>query len=62
MATNVKLKRRLAKIEKKYDEIIGELLKKYRHKTMGELWGELDKVKEQMGKEINEINGHNMDA
>ena len=62
MASNVKFKRRLAKIEKKYDAIIGELLIKYRNKTMGELWGELDKVKEQMGKEINEINGYNMDA
>lgn len=57
MAQNVKFKRRLAKIEKKYDKIIGELLVKYRNKTMGELWGELDHVKEQMGKEIDEING-----
>lgn len=61
MASNVKFKRKMAKIEKKYDVIIGEVLKRNQNKTMGELWGELDQVKEQMGKEIDEINGHNMD-
>lgn len=61
MASNVKFKRKLAKIEKKYDVIIGEVLKRNQNKTMGELWGELDQVKEQMGKEIDEVNGHNMD-
>ena len=61
MASNVKFKRKLAKIEKKYDVIIGEVLKRNQNKTMGELWGELDQVKEQMGKEIDEVNRHNMD-
>lgn len=61
MARNVKFKRKLAKIEEKYDKIIGEVLERNKNKTMGELWGELDQVKEQMGKEIDEINRHNMD-
>lgn len=61
MASNVKFKRKMAKIEKKYDVIIGEVLKRNQNKTMGELWGELDQVKEQMGKEIDEVNRHNMD-
>lgn len=61
MARNVKFKRRLKKIEQKYDKIIGEVIERNKDKTMGELWGELDQVKEQMGKEIDEINRYNMD-
>lgn len=61
MARNVKFKRRLKKIEQKYEKIIGEVIERNKDKTMGELWGELDQVKEQMGKEIDEINRYNMD-
>lgn len=61
MARNVKFKRRLKKIEEKYEKIIGEVIERNKDKTMGELWGELDQVKEQMGKEIDEINRYNMD-
>lgn len=55
MARNVRQKRQLKIIEKKYDKLIAEVLEKYRDKTMEELWGALDELKQQMGQEINEI-------
>jgi hypothetical protein len=55
MARNVRQKRKLKAIEKKYDKLIGDMLEEYSDKTMEELWGALDRLKEQMGQEINEI-------
>lgn len=56
MARNVKQKKKLKKIEQKYDKLIAETLKAYQDRTMAELWVELDRLKEEMGKELNEVN------
>ena len=48
-------KKTLESIEKKYSKKIDKLLIKYADKTMGELWEELDKLKEKMRVELAEI-------
>lgn len=45
----------LSTIEKKYSRRIAKLFERYADKTMGELWVELDKLKEKMAKEMAEI-------
>ena len=39
---------RKRRIEKKYDKLIAETIKRMKESTMGELWAELDKLKAQM--------------
>lgn len=46
------LRSRLRRIQKKYDKLIGKLLKEMKDNTMGELWAELDKLKQQMAEEF----------
>lgn len=53
--------KKLQQIERKYEKIIGKILKEYKDKTMEELWGKFDEIKKQMGKEIDEVNRHYMD-
>lgn len=45
----------LSTIENKYSRKIEKLLVKYADKTMSELWVELDKLKANMKKEMEEI-------
>lgn len=40
------------RIIKKYSKLIDRAVKKYSDKTMGELWVELDKIKERMREEL----------
>ena len=42
-------------LENKYSKKIGKLLDKMKNNTMEELWVELDKLKDKMQKEMNEI-------
>lgn len=42
-------------VERKYSKKIGQLLDKMQNNTMEELWAELDKLKQQMKKEMDEI-------
>ena len=50
MANSTRVRRR--HIEKKYEKLIGKLLKEMKDKTMGELWSEMDKLKAQMADEF----------
>lgn len=50
MASKVKLKR----IEKKYNALVAECIKRNKDKTMQELWVELDKIKADMKAEMEE--------
>ena len=45
----------LKDIENKYSKKIDKLLDKMQNATMGELWVELDKLKDKMQKEMDEI-------
>lgn len=45
----------LKEVERKYSKKIGKLLDKMQNNTMEELWVELDKIKQQMQKEMDEI-------
>ena len=42
----------LAQIEAKYDAKVKRVLRKYKDKTMGELWKKLDELKAQMKVEL----------
>lgn len=46
MSRSQKIKRK--RIEKKYSKLIDETIQRMQDVTMGELWVELDKLKEQM--------------
>ena len=54
MANSQRVRRR--RIEKKYEKLIGKTIKAMKDKTMGELWAEFDKLKEQMAKEFEMCN------
>ena len=47
---------RRRRIEKKYEKLIGKKIKEMKDKTMGELWEEFDKLKEQMAREFEMCN------
>lgn len=51
-------------LENKYERKIAKTFKAYGNKTMGELWEALDKLKEEMRKEVEELENreHNMDT
>lgn len=51
-------------LENKYERKIGKTFKAYGNKTMAELWEALDKLKEEMRKEVEELENreHNMDT
>lgn len=53
MASNSKVKQN--RIEKKYSKLIGNVLKEYKDKTMGELWIVLDDLKAKMKDELDAI-------
>ncbi len=46
----VKAKRR--RIERKYENKIGQIIEDYKDKTMGELWAKFDELKIQMKQEF----------
>ena len=45
----------LKEVENKYSKKIGKLLDKMKNNTMEELWIELDKLKDKMQKDMNDI-------
>jgi predicted HTH transcriptional regulator len=51
-------------LERKYERKIAKTIKAYGNRTMGELWEALDKLKEEMRKEVEKIadRGSNMDT
>lgn len=55
MAKRKSKEEKIEQLENKYSVKIAKLIKAYENKTMGELWERLDKLKEQMAKELEAI-------
>lgn len=55
MAKRKSKEEKIELLEQKYSTKIAKLIKAYENKTMGELWERLDKLKEQMAKELEAI-------
>ncbi len=47
-----RLKAKRRRIERKYENKIGQLIEDYKDKTMGELWAKFDELKIQMKQEF----------
>lgn len=47
-----RLKAKRRRIERKYENKIGQLIEEYKDKTMGELWAKFDELKIQMKQEF----------
>ena len=63
MAKRKSKEEKIELLEQKYSVRIAKIVKAYENKTMGELWERLDKLKEQLAKELEKIehSGHQVD-
>ena len=64
MAKRKSKEEKIALLEQKYSARIAKIVKAYENRTMGELWERLDKLKEQLAKELEQIehSGHQVDT
>lgn len=64
MAKKKSKEEKMQLLEKKYERKIAKTMRAYGNRTMGELWEALDKLKEEMRKEVEELENreHNMDT